>query len=211
MSKIKILLIDDDSNDRLLIIRHLKREFQDVEITQIINESEFYSALEKENFNCVITDYVFYWSDGLSILRTIKKLDPNMPVIMFTGTGDEEVAVKAMKTELDDYIIKKPKHFQRLAVSVKKTLERYEEKKRLKEIEIEKKQAFDQLRKNLEAFSILIDEIRNPLTIILGLAEFCKEDCAKTITKNVIFIEEAIRKIDDRYLESIITWNLLQK
>lgn len=211
MSKLKILLIDDDSNDRLLIVRHLKQEFQDVEITQITDESEFYSAFEKEKFNCVITDYVFYWSDGLSILKTIKKLEPNMPVIMFTGTGDEEVAVKAMKTELDDYIIKKPKHFQRLAVSLKKTLERYEEKKRLKEIEEEKKQAFVQIKKNLDSFSILIDGIRNPLTIIMGLAEFCNEDCAKTITKNVITIEEAIREIDDRYLESTITWELLKK
>lgn len=201
MSKLKILLIDDDSNDRLLIIRNLKQEFQDVEITQITDENEFNSALEKENFNCVITDYVFYWSDGLSILRTIKKLEPKIPVIMFTGTGDEEVAVKAMKADLDDYIIKKPKHFQRLAISLKKTLERYEEKK----------QASDQIGKNLESFSILIDEIRNPLTIMIGLTEFCYEDCAKTITKNVKKIEDAIRKIDDSYLESISTWELLQK
>jgi DNA-binding NtrC family response regulator len=211
MLNIKILLIDDDSNDRLLIIRHLKQEFQNIEITQITDESEFYSAFEKEKFNCVITDYVFYWSDGLSILKTIKKLEPNMPVIMFTGTGDEEVAVKAMKTELDDYIIKKPKHFQRLAVSLKKILERYEDKERLKVIEEEKKQAFVQIKKNLDSFSILIDEIRNPLTIMIGLTEFCNEDCAKTIAKNVIIIEEAIRKIDDRYLESMITWELLKK
>jgi len=211
MSKIKILLIDDDSNDRLLIIRHLKQEFQDVEITQIIDESEFNSALEKENFDCVITDYVFYWSDGLSILNTIKKIKPNLPVIMFTGTGDEEVAVKAMKADLDDYIIKKPKHYQRLAVSLKMTLERYEEQKRLKELEAKRIQAFNQIRKNLESFSILIDEIRNPLTIIFGFADFCEEDCAKTITNNVFFIEEAIKRIDERYLESIITLDFLKK
>ncbi len=208
MASIKILLIDDDSNDRLLIIRHLKQEFQNIEITQITDESEFNYAIEKEDFDCVITDYVFYWSDGLSILNIIKKKKPNLPVIMFTGTGDEEVAVKAMKTELDDYIIKKPKHYQRLAVSLKKTLERYEEKKRLKETEEEKKQAINQIRKNLDSFSIVIDEIRNPLTIILGLADLCNEECAKTISKNVMVIEESIRKIDDRYLESKI-WELL--
>jgi PAS domain S-box-containing protein len=62
----------------------------------------------------VITDYQLRWSDGLKVLREVKKVWPNVPVVMFTGTGSEEIAVEAMKSGLDDYVIKSPRHFARL-------------------------------------------------------------------------------------------------
>jgi PAS domain S-box-containing protein len=50
----------------------------------------------------------------LKILREVKRLWPSVPVVMFTGTGSEEIAVEAMKAGLDDYVIKSPRHFARL-------------------------------------------------------------------------------------------------
>ena len=69
------------------------------------------------------TDYHLHWSDGIQVLQDVKAKDPLCPVIMFTGTGNEEVAVAAMKHGLDDYIIKNVKHLVRLCASVQVALD----------------------------------------------------------------------------------------
>jgi DNA-binding NarL/FixJ family response regulator len=45
--------------------------------------------------------------DGLDVLRLIKTLDPDIPVVMLTGTGGEAVAVEAMRSGVDDYLLKR--------------------------------------------------------------------------------------------------------
>ncbi len=132
---LKIILIDDNPDDRILTIREIEKEFPEVEIEQIINRKGFEKALGEMNFNLVITDYQLKWSNGIEILKEIKKKDPFMPVIMFTATGDEEIAVTAMKNGLDDYVLKSPKHFKRLTASIKHAIEKVEHKKKVKETE----------------------------------------------------------------------------
>ena len=211
MSEIKILVIDDNPDDRGLITRHLQKEFQEIKITMVKDEKEFNYAIENENFDLVITDYIFYWSDGLTVLKKIKTMFPNMPVIMFTGTGNEEVAVEAMKAELDDYIIKSPKHFTRLAVSINKVLERYKEKKMLVIAEKERKEALEQIEKNLEHFTILSDKIRNPLSIIIGIMEIFSFEKSNEIIDQIMAIVEILDQLDKGYLESKKIKEFLQK
>lgn len=128
MRKIRVLLIDDEPDDRLLAIRTLKEHFE-VEAREIIHQKGFEEALEKDGFDVVITDYQLHWSNGIKVLKEIKARYSHCPVIMFSGTGTEEIAVEAMKHGLDDYIIKSPKHFIRLPVAVLHALERAEQEK----------------------------------------------------------------------------------
>lgn len=131
--ELKIMIIDDNPDDRILAIRELEKQFDNLSITEIINNSDFKDALDKRNIDLVITDYRLRWTTGLDVLKKIKSHYPDIPVIMFTGTGTEEVAVEAMKCGLDDYVVKSPKHFMRLPVSVKKALDRKKEKKEAEE------------------------------------------------------------------------------
>jgi len=101
-----ILLIDDNPDDRALTVRALSLEFPNIQMQQIKNNQDFNGALKDKKFDLVITDYKVHWIDGLEVLRKVKEIDPDCPVIMFTGTGNEEVAVAAMKAGLDDYVIK---------------------------------------------------------------------------------------------------------
>ncbi|KST65416.1 PAS sensor protein [Mastigocoleus testarum BC008] len=119
----------------MLALRELKEQFFQVKTTQVSNSREFAQVLEQKNFNFVITDYQLRWTTGLDILRTIKKKYPDCPVVMFTGTGNEEIAVEAMKLGLDDYIIKSPKHYTRLAITVRSIWEREQERKARLELE----------------------------------------------------------------------------
>lgn len=120
---LKILLVDDNPDDRFLVIRELGREFPALHVTEITEQERFNQALENGGFDLIITDYQLCWSDGLAILRAAKTKWPNCPVVMFTGTGSEEIAVEAIRGGLDDYVLKSPKHYGRLPARVRLALE----------------------------------------------------------------------------------------
>lgn len=124
MSALAVLLVDDNPDDRALVRRELEREFPGVEVTEARDAGELEGSLEAGAFDVVITDYRLNWTDGLEVLRRVKERWPDIPVIMFTGTGGEEVAVEAMKYGLDDYVIKTPAHYRRLPAAVASALER---------------------------------------------------------------------------------------
>lgn len=132
---LSILLVDDNPDDRALVARELQREFPGVRVQQIIDAKGMERVLEAGDFDLVITDYQLRWTDGLAVLSAIKERCPECPVIMFTGTGTEEVAVQAMKAGLDDYIIKTPQHFGRLPGVIRSSLEGIRQRRLLKETE----------------------------------------------------------------------------
>jgi PAS domain S-box-containing protein len=121
---LRMLLVDDNRDDRALAIRLLKQAFAEVQITEVGTAAGFAQALTDLSFDIVITDYQLGWSDGITILKTIKAHSPDCPVVMFTNTATQEIALEAMKSGLDDYVIKSPKHYVRLPAAVETALER---------------------------------------------------------------------------------------
>ncbi|WP_461833210.1 hybrid sensor histidine kinase/response regulator [Desulfothermus sp.] len=129
----KVLIIDDDSNDRLLIKMELEKGFKDVETVEAANENAFFEAITKGPYDLVICDYLLRWSDGISITKIIKQKYPKTPVIMVTDSGDEEVAVRGMKIGLDDYVLKK--NLNRLCISVNEVFAKVRMSEKLEESE----------------------------------------------------------------------------
>ena len=113
----RALVLDDNPFDRQLTLRELHKEFSDLEAIEPLDDGEFRTALRDAAFDIVITDFNLEWSNGVEIVRAVKEARPHCPVIMFTATGTQEVAVEAMKAGLDDYLIKSPKHYVPLAVA----------------------------------------------------------------------------------------------
>jgi PAS domain S-box-containing protein len=148
----RFLVIDNDSNQRLLISRELRREFPDAKTIEITDTASFEQALTAGNFDLTVTDYQLHWSNGLEIVRSLKDRYPDRPVIMFTDTGNQEVAVEAMKRGLDDYILKSPRYYPRLRASVRSALERATEQRRMATVE-------GRLRSLLEQLSIGVFQV----------------------------------------------------
>ena len=132
----RLVIIDDNPEDRILILRELSREFPNLEAEEIIDTEGLNQALNTGNFDLVITDYQLRWNDGVSVLQEFKSRYAHCPVIMFTDSGNQEIAVEAMKTGLDDYIIKSPRHYIRLSVAVRAALERAESKRKTERLEM---------------------------------------------------------------------------
>jgi PAS domain S-box-containing protein len=124
------VLIDDNPDDRALVIRELRREFPMIETQEISDPASFAKALESEAVDLAITDYQLRWSDGLAVLRKVKSRWPDCSVIMFTGSGCEEVAVEAMKAGLDDYLLKSPSHYAQLPGMARSALKLAEHRRR---------------------------------------------------------------------------------
>ncbi|MUG93952.1 response regulator [Scytonema sp. UIC 10036] len=158
---LRLLLIDDNEHDRTLIIYRLRCEFPDLKVEQVTQAEDFQQALEAGHFELVITDYRLRWNDGLTVLRDIKSRYPNCPVIMFTDSGSEEIAVEAMKTGLDDYIIKSAKHYVRLPVAVRSILQRLEQQQRAeKALQEANQRSADILESITDAFCALDEQFR---------------------------------------------------
>lgn len=117
------LLVDDSPDDRALVARELRRHFPDVAITEAGSPETLAAALDDGRFDIAITDYRLRFTDGITVLRELKRRFPSRPVIMFTASGNEEIAVEAMKEGLDDYITKTPKHYPRIGYAVRACLD----------------------------------------------------------------------------------------
>jgi len=142
-NSVTILLIDDNPDDRILALRRLEQEFNHLHSLEISDIKQLQQALAERQFDLVITDYSLRWSNGLNVLHQVKQQYPDCPVVMFTGTGNEEVAVEAMKSGLDDYIIKSPQHYTRLAAAVRAALERLKQHQAFKEMQQRYQQLFE--------------------------------------------------------------------
>ena len=94
-------------------------ESNEFELMEAASRSDFETVLAQENFDLVLSDFKIAGFEGLQVLNTIHQKDPEIPVVIVTGTGSEEIAVEAMKQGAADYVIKKFHHIQRLTPRAK--------------------------------------------------------------------------------------------
>jgi len=121
--RFRLLLVDDNPDDRLLIRRALTREFAELEISEVGDPTSLARAIEAGPYDLVITDYGLGFTDGFALLESLKSQWPECPVILCTGTLSEEIAVEALRKGLDDYVLKDPRRFMRLPAAVRSAID----------------------------------------------------------------------------------------
>lgn len=104
---IQVLHVDDDRALADLVATYLERERTDLEVTSVYNADEALEALEDTGrFECIVTDYDMPGMNGVELLEAIRADDPDIPIILFTGKGSEEVASKAVSAGVTEYMQK---------------------------------------------------------------------------------------------------------
>ncbi|MCY7280776.1 MAG: response regulator [Sphingomonas bacterium] len=119
----RVLVLDDNADDRQLVLRELTALWPDVIAIEVSDLATFEEALDARAPDLVVTDLDLRWASGRDAFVTTKRRYPACPVVMFTGTGDETIAVEMMKSGLDDYVVKSPRQMLRLRASLRIAVE----------------------------------------------------------------------------------------
>lgn len=122
----RFLIIDDDAVERSLTIKTLRNKFADADFVEVDSCETFDRKIAEAGFDLAMTEYQLGWTDGLALFKVIKSCYTALPVIMLTGSGDEDIAVAAIKNGMADYVAKRNRYIlsdkiERALLEVKKT------------------------------------------------------------------------------------------
>lgn len=117
----RILVVDDDRRILDMVVLHLEDEGYGTRACS--DGAEALEALASESFDLVLCDVRMPALDGITLVRRVKEIDPDLPVILVTGETVFDTAVRAVQHGAFDYIVK-PFSMQGLGVAVERGLER---------------------------------------------------------------------------------------
>lgn len=121
----KILLIEDEASIRRVLTKILSEESKDYEVIEAEDGLAGMEKIKNEDFDLILCDIKMPKMDGVEVLEAIKKIKPEIPVVMISGHGDLDTAVNTMKLGAFDYI-SKPPDLNRLLNTVRNALDRKE-------------------------------------------------------------------------------------
>ncbi len=121
MERAKILIAEDERTQRDLLEGFLRKEGFSVEAAA--NGKEALQKLQSNFFDIALIDYKMPELDGLQTLKEIRRLYPDLPVVMMTAYGTVETAVAAMKEGALDYLTK-PIDLDELLLMLQRVVER---------------------------------------------------------------------------------------
>ncbi|UCF83714.1 MAG: sigma-54-dependent Fis family transcriptional regulator [Desulfobacteraceae bacterium] len=116
----KILIVDDEK-DMLALLRRIISEETDHEVVTETNPFEALEIFKASNFDLLITDLKMPKMDGIKLLGEVKKLKPNVSVIILTAYATVETAVEAIQKGAYDYITK-PFRRERILLTIDKVM-----------------------------------------------------------------------------------------
>src|SRR6185436_10800924 len=118
------LIADDDPEARARLERALRESGDGWDVCHAASAKEALARVTGADVECVLLDYRLPDADGLSCLRELRRVRPDVPVLMVTGSGSEEVAVEAMKGGAADYVVKHATYAQVVPGRVREMLGR---------------------------------------------------------------------------------------
>jgi len=134
---ITILHVDDEPDFAALVSDFLERENDQFVVETATSASEGIDRLADSDFDCVVSDYDMPGRDGIQFLERIREDNTDLPFILFTGKGSEEVASDAISSGVTDYIQKEggTSQFVVLANRIENAVEHYRAQQRVEATE----------------------------------------------------------------------------
>lgn len=155
-TELKILVVEDSNDDALLVLREIQKANYDVNNEIVASADLLKESLQKRKWDIVVSDYVMPGFSGLDALKIVREFDVDLPFIIISGTIGESVAVDAMKSGANDYVMKN--NLARLVPAIKREL-------RESVIRKERKIAKDKLKESEELYRTLVET--SPEAIVL--------------------------------------------
>jgi PAS domain S-box-containing protein len=104
---ITVLLVDDDEGLVELAQEYVRQRHDDITVRATRRGDEVLAELERtDDVDCVVSDYQMPGMDGIELLEAVRARWPDLPFILFTGQGSEDIAERAIKADATDYVQK---------------------------------------------------------------------------------------------------------
>jgi PAS domain S-box-containing protein len=158
--QLRILIVDDSPEDHETIQRHLKKDPRhEYEVLETYTGEEGLKMYRSETIDCVFLDYRLPDMDGLEVMGELADESKQIPVpvIFFTGSGSEEVAVQAMKSGAADYLNKNKLRADLLVRTTQHAIDKRRKEFLLRESE----QKYTRLFNNIRDAILVADTDRN--------------------------------------------------
>jgi signal transduction histidine kinase len=190
-----ILIIEDNPGDRLLEQRHLEADLDcDIKLASTGKEGLAILRSQAHSIDAVLLDNGLPDMHGVEVLDELRKEGIMVPVVFVTGYGSEMVAAAALRGGANDYVVKTGDYWHVLPEVVLQVVSRERLRQRNEHLETEHIR-FARLAAIGEVAAGIAHEIRNPMTVIAGMASHIQENagqmsvddvqqCAATITRN---------------------------
>ena len=153
----KILIIEDEATIRRVLTKILSEENDSYIVEEAEDGLQGVEKIKNDDYDLVLCDIKMPKMDGVEVLEAVKKIKPEIPMVMISGHGDLETAVNTMRLGAFDYI-SKPPDLNRLLNTVRNALDR-------KQLVVENKNLKKKVSKNYQMIGNS-DEINHIRTMI---------------------------------------------
>ncbi|WP_396162730.1 sigma-54-dependent transcriptional regulator [Flavobacterium sp.] len=138
----KILIIEDEAAIRRVLTKILSEENDSYKVEEAEDGLQGIEKVKNEDYDLILCDIKMPKMDGVEVLEAVKKIKPEIPLVMISGHGDLETAINTMRLGAFDYI-SKPPDLNRLLNTVRNALDK-------KQLVVENKILKKKVSKNYE-------------------------------------------------------------
>lgn len=118
-----ILIIEDEAAIRRVLVKILSEENASYTLEEAEDGAAGYEKIKNTDYDLVLCDIKMPKMDGVELLEAVKKIKPEIPMVMISGHGDMETAINTMRLGAFDYI-SKPPDLNRLLNTVRNALDK---------------------------------------------------------------------------------------
>lgn len=199
---IKILVVDDEKNLRLVVQKEMMRQGHEVEVAT--NGEEAWELLEERDFDVLLSDIDMPRLDGMGLLRRLREKLQNPPeVIMLTGQATVETAIEAMKLGAYDYLTK-PYRITELSALVTQAAEK-------QKLKIDNQRLKAQVQRNNENMPEIVAESPQMKEVLRLVQRVAPSDTSVLVTgesgTGKELIAQAIHRLSSRADSTFIDLN----
>jgi two-component system, NtrC family, nitrogen regulation response regulator NtrX len=119
----KILIIEDEAAIRRVLSKILSEENETYNVEEAEDGAKGFEKIKSIDYDLVLCDIKMPKMDGVELLEAVKKIKPEIPIVMISGHGDMETAIQTMRLGAFDYI-SKPPDLNRLLNTVRNALDK---------------------------------------------------------------------------------------